>query len=258
MISPPVLAACPSVFEGPATGPIVSSSVNSGGINWQVDDLFALFSQSGDASFAVDTVSVSPTSFPLTTIIAQLSFDITAVNQGTKTFTVGAIDLTTILVNGLKWSVLASTGNDQEYTIDSFALNGGDTDITVIEAIPDATADGSFYFYGVMSIDGDHVAAFTEDLFVVTDNTDGLNNTYHYQEGVTDYNFGASGETRVFVDLASAYSVNTGGGNLQLLHEAAVVTYHTISPGTAYETTNNIAAGAQTGAGTGLTLDIVV
>lgn len=258
MISPPVLAACPSVLEGPATGPIVSSSLNNAGINWQVGDLFGLFSQSADATFAVDTVSVAPTSYPLTDVVPHtFGVTVTNVDQGTKTFT-ASIDITTNLVIGVLFSILGSTGNDGVYTVASFVLNGSETDIVVVEAIPDPTVDGFVSSYGVLAISGDHVSELTDGLVVVAGNTGGLNGGYNYQTAVTDYNFGASGNTRIFVTASSEFSVNTIDGNMLLLHQAAVATYHTVTPGTAYVTTNNVAATAQTGVGTGLTLDIVV
>lgn len=68
---------------------------------------------------------------------------LTGVSTGAKTFTVSR-DVTSSLVDGQIIRVDGSTGNDGNYTLDgtpSFA--GGSTTITVAEAIPDATVDGS-------------------------------------------------------------------------------------------------------------------
>lgn len=72
---------------------------------------------------------------------AHTLFTITAVNQGTKTFTVlgDAHSPTGSIV------VAASTGNDGTYTIVSTNFAAGHTTIVVSEAIPSATANGYMY-----------------------------------------------------------------------------------------------------------------
>lgn len=244
---------------GPHIGPIISSTISAAGINWQVNDTFFLASYSGDATFIVNSVSIAPTAYALTDIVPHtFGVTITAVNQGTKTFT-ASIDITTNLVIGLSWEVQGSTGNDGTYTVASFALNGSETDIVVTQAIPDATADGFVTSYGVMAIAGNHVAEFIDGLFVVAANTGGLNGGYHYQSTVTDFNFGGNGWTRVFMTAASEFAGSTVDGNLLLLHQATVITYTMTDPGTAYETANGVVAtGGAPGVGTGLALNIVV
>jgi hypothetical protein len=69
---------------------------------------------------------------------------ITAVNQGTKTFTISGNHVS-LLPDGATFTVDNSTGNDGSYTIVSATLNGTDTDIVVVEVIPDATVDGDIY-----------------------------------------------------------------------------------------------------------------
>lgn len=67
---------------------------------------------------------------------------ITAVDQGLKQFTLTG-DLTQkILRKGLA-IVKGSTGNDGGYTVAAVGLLAGDTVVTVEEAIPDATVDGT-------------------------------------------------------------------------------------------------------------------
>jgi len=75
---------------------------------------------------------IVPTTAPFNTF-----FHITAVNQGTKTFTVSP-DPTSILVDGDSVTIVGSTGNDGTYTVASRDA----THIVVTEAVPSATADG--------------------------------------------------------------------------------------------------------------------
>ena len=71
--------------------------------------------------------------------LAAISLPIVAVDQGQKTFTVDG-DQTARITDFIYIS--GSTGNDGVYSVDSVTLDGGDTVITVLEAIPDATVDG--------------------------------------------------------------------------------------------------------------------
>jgi hypothetical protein len=65
-------------------------------------------------------------------------FHITALNQGTKTFTVNGDAHT--LTGSI--SAVGSTGNNGTYTIVSATFDTDRTDIVVSQAIPDSTADG--------------------------------------------------------------------------------------------------------------------
>lgn len=67
---------------------------------------------------------------------------ITAVNQGAKIFTIAG-DFVDSFKPGRTLEVDSSFGNDGTYTVDTVLLSGGDTAITVIEAIPDDTVDGN-------------------------------------------------------------------------------------------------------------------
>lgn len=68
-------------------------------------------------------------------------YAITAVSIANKTFTIGG-DQTALIGAGSKITVSGSTGNDGDYNVVSSTLTGGDTVITVVETIADATADG--------------------------------------------------------------------------------------------------------------------
>jgi len=64
------------------------------------------------------------------------------VNQGTKTFTTPGNFETHFNVVGKKIQILGSTGNDGIYTVVSAVNNAANTDIIVVEVIPDATVNG--------------------------------------------------------------------------------------------------------------------
>ena len=74
---------------------------------------------------------------------------ITGVNQGSKIFTVAG-DRTAVYFVGQTIDVVNSTGNNGPYTPNNIALNAGNTEITVDEAIPDPTVDGDIETIGVI------------------------------------------------------------------------------------------------------------
>ena len=73
-----------------------------------------------------------------------VSHAITGVNTGNKTFSV-ATDITSLIAAGEKIRVAGSTGNDGFYTIVSATYSEPNTVITVVEAVPDATVDGTLH-----------------------------------------------------------------------------------------------------------------
>lgn len=73
--------------------------------------------------------------------IEGTGYAITAVSTGSKTFTIAG-DHAVSFPAGLKFSVWGSTGNDGRYTVVS-AVYGSATVITVSEAVPNSTADGT-------------------------------------------------------------------------------------------------------------------
>ena len=106
-------------------GGIATSSLNAGGDSWLVGDTATVAGGTGG------TITVST--------IAN-SFAISAVNQGTMTFTVvgdaSAFQLNDTLL------VYRSTGNDGSYAITSAVFAAGHTAIVVQSAIPSAVANG--------------------------------------------------------------------------------------------------------------------
>lgn len=107
-------------------GPIVTSSLGSAGNQFLPGDTATV----DDGTGGLITVSTVANSFP-----------ITGVNQGAKTFTVTGD--ASAFQNAETLAVYRSTGNDGLYTIVSAVFGGVSTVITVVEAIADATADGS-------------------------------------------------------------------------------------------------------------------
>ena len=85
----------------------------------------------------------------LANINALSQKDISAINQGTKQITINGFDLRNLYLPGRQFSIAESTGNNGTYTVVSSAYTGGNTIITVVEALPDSTVDGivSIYLY---------------------------------------------------------------------------------------------------------------
>lgn len=73
---------------------------------------------------------------------AKVASAISAINQGAKTFTVNGIDLTSYYTATRKFDVVSSTLNNGTYTVVSSNFTGGNTIITVLEAIPSSTVNG--------------------------------------------------------------------------------------------------------------------
>lgn len=75
-----------------------------------------------------------------------IKYAIAAVSQGSKTFRVDGVDLSSVAY-GQTLTISGSTGNDGTYTVVSATYGGGNTTFTVHEAIPNATADGALLPY---------------------------------------------------------------------------------------------------------------
>lgn len=106
--------------------------------------------------------------FPL---LDTTQYDIDAVSQGSKTFTIsGDGDLSSTFPDDRKIIVNDSTGNDGNYTIVSTNYSAPDFVITVEESIPSAVADGSI---------GDNIR-------VVNDFTTAYNTVYDLSDITTD------------------------------------------------------------------------
>jgi len=71
------------------------------------------------------------------------SYAIGGVDDTLETFTILTQDLTSVFTSGKEFVVTGSTGNDGSWTVDSSALSGSDTVITVTGNITDGTVDGN-------------------------------------------------------------------------------------------------------------------
>jgi hypothetical protein len=110
-------------------GPILTSSLETGGQLWAPGDTATVDGGGGDAVITVSTIANG--------------FVVNQVNQGAKTFRLTGN--ATAFQAGDTLQVYRSTGNDGNYTIDTVgAFTGGNTLITLDagDSIPDATADG--------------------------------------------------------------------------------------------------------------------
>lgn len=94
-----------------------------------------------------------------------------AVNQGTKTFTISNSNRPgATVIPGSTFSITGSTGNDGTYTVASATP----TEVTTVEAIPDATADGTFNVAAAdggtftLLYDGDETAPIAWDASAAT------------------------------------------------------------------------------------------
>lgn len=93
-------------------------------------------------------------------LIAAITFPINAVNQGTPSFTVTGDASALVATNTFK--VTGSTGNDGTYTVVTAVYGAPNTVITVVEAIPSATADGNIaYASGTWNGKVDQIAQYT-------------------------------------------------------------------------------------------------
>ena len=74
-------------------------------------------------------------------------YAVTAVNQGAKTFTVAGNHAVEIAANAVDNTIRinAATANDALYTIDTLTDVGATTEIVVVEALADNTADGNVF-----------------------------------------------------------------------------------------------------------------
>lgn len=150
-------------------GQIVTSELNlaGAGSNWVQGDVFTLINGVGSGGAGVaDTVGNS--------------FEITGINQGTKTITVDG-DASAIPLNDTL-RIYRSTGNDNTFTVVTATFATDHTDIVVVEALPSAVADG---YLG-------HIEAGLQGALL----------TYHLTDG--GQNYVEDDEVLAFVDLVGA------------------------------------------------------
>lgn len=84
------------------------------------------------------------------------SYSITAVNTGTKTFTIQpGSDLSSTYTVGSTFAVVGSTGNDGNYKVASRSYSAPNFAIVVTQTIPDATVDGTLGHHALWTGDED-------------------------------------------------------------------------------------------------------
>lgn len=179
-------------------GSITSLAVNNGGGGWVVGDQFTVEGGDGAATGQVDTQSPPAFNAAVTGAVAFAGNDITGVDQGLQTFSVG-VDLTSSLAVGAIFRVLFSSGNDGNYTVAGAVFGAGTTTITVVEAIPDPTVDGKVDTFGALSVAGDHTADIVAGGYVTVRGSTG-NDGYAFNVAVVSF---AGGQTTAYVGPAS-------------------------------------------------------
>lgn len=199
-------------------GGILTSELAAAGTNWLPGD---------EAVVTADTEPIS------------------AVNQGTKTFTVQA-GITVGLSD--RCYVKGSTGNDGFYTIVSVSGN----DVTVAEAIPDATGDGDMYHGSAqisvdtvdnafpitavntgaktLTIAGNHAAAFGMGDTLTVFRSTGNDGDYT----VATSTFDTDHTDIVVVEAVPDATVDGGLGNATTGDIGVIATYTLDEAGTAY------------------------
>ncbi len=121
-----------------ATGDTVTVQVDTVGNS----TLYTVFIDGIGFAFVSDaTATLTEIEAGLTAIING-GYAITAVVQGTKTFTIAGNHVVDFPA-GEQFAIDGSTGNDGTFTVVSATLVGSDTEIVVSEVIPDATVDGA-------------------------------------------------------------------------------------------------------------------
>lgn len=213
-------------------GPIIASILANGGNTWFAGETFTV--GSGDAAGVVDTTSPPTYSGTPTAAVIDTFNAVTAVDQGAKTFT-EAQNVGDGLAPGVQIQISGSTANDGTYTTASFSVDGitGATTITVVEVIPDATADGFLATPGQISVAGDQTASFTPNMpFVIVGST-GLNGLRHVMLSVF-----SAGATMIFPTFDNLVNIDVADGTIYTT--GAIATYHLTSPGSTYTTASNV------------------
>lgn len=153
-----------------------------------------------DTEWGGGAVAATLTVTPDILLACVRKLNIVGVSQASKTFTV-LDDKAILFPTASEFTVANSTGNDGIYTVASVELSGAATVITVVEAIPDATADGDItnsangktssglVIYRPKVGDVGFIAVESSGFFVPTawDNVAGSTEANFYPEEETDY-----------------------------------------------------------------------
>lgn len=231
-------------------GTVQSLSAIATGSDWIVGDTFHVAGGDGTAVGAVATILPLQYSASITAIFQGSTVAITALSQGSKTFSVGS-DVTSSLQPTVKFIITGSTGNNGTYTVVSAVFGSGTTVITVVEAVPNATADGSIHLSAIITVGGNHAAAITASADVVVRASTGNNGKYvAVQRGLF-----VGGSTNIYLAPSATLPSATADGTFYTTGQVASITVTAV--GSAYtsftvETTTAISPSF----GTGLTVNV--
>ena len=151
------------------------------------------------------------------------TYSVTAVNQGTKTFTIAESVATKITDEAItEITISGSTGNDGTYTIASV---NGTTNIVVVEAIPHATADGQLELWNDLDAQTDKlpIVSSADQPFISA-----TNETIYIGSATAWFGFG------IILDTLGAYST---GIYYQFLKDASPDYWEDFTP--VYDSTKN-------------------
>lgn len=204
-----------------------------GGDLWIVGDQFSI--TQGDSNSATGQVTaINPTqvSAAVTALFQGTSPNILAVVQGAKTFTVDAAAAIG-LAPTVQFTVQGSTGNDGTYTVVSAVDVAATTVITVVEAIPDATADGTVFISGTITVSGNHAAAFPNGASIVIRGSTNNDDIYLVQTSIF-----SSGNTNIYLSVGTFINDPTADGTVNSTGAATAV--EIVNPGTSYTTATGV------------------
>lgn len=170
---------------------------------------------------------------------------LTNVNTGTKTFTFQpGSDLTADYPTGGTVAVAGSTGNDGDYNIASSSYSAPNLDVVVVEAIPDATVDGTIASH--VELNGsatnwiDHVQAVNNSgrWLILTNNLDDpiyWDGTGQFQDldMSTFPSFASTKSLASFFDHLMLGNVTDASSNPQLLGWSDIAEFETWASGDA-------------------------
>ena len=127
---------------------------------------------------------------------------IDTVDQVNNTFTHNGADRTAEFQFGMPIEVTGSTGNDREYTVVGSEFTGGNTVVTVKEAIPNAVADGNMFEHQTFEatvFENNIIDGSSSEYAVVYNNVSGFPSQIKF-----DYNNYQAGSLGMFFDGTAA------------------------------------------------------
>lgn len=230
------------------SGSISSTIIDSGGNSWAVGDAFSIAGGNADATGSVAVISPAPVSVAINGVIVGSFSSVITVDQSAKTFTVNA-DFTDALVAGVVFQIVASLGNNGNYTTVSTIFGGGNTVVTVLEDIPDATVDGSLVTTGAFSVAGNHTGSIIAPNKVIISGSTGNDGAY-----IPEVVAFSGGNTIVYPSIAISVADPTVDGTFSTT--GAISSASITDPGSGYIIKTGVLISKLTGIGLSATVDI--